>query len=1715
MLPPVTLPVVIHIVHGPGDVPGSVDHPDDGRVLAGLQAINAIFAGGPICPGLEGGTPTGIGFCLATRDALGGVTSGIVRHVAALTDFDLCTQDEQLKALAGVLFPPDQYINIFLVRSICASCLPYDCAVAGVSTYPANHGRANDGLVLEARDWGTEDCTRLVNPVHELGHYFNLLHTFHEGCQNDDCLADGDRVCDTPPDAEANVYPFNPCLGGGFSNSCSSDVNAADPNNPLTEDAPDPDDNFMDYAPNGCARRFSAGQAARMQAAVYGPRASLLSSRGCMPPCAQSVTAAFLAPDTLWVGSVATFSNQGAAAGNYEWEVEGQVFTNFDLSYTFSQAGTYEVRLHALSPEAGCDASFSAQVEVRCPLRASLHSSGSLYTPGDTALLINTSPAQTGVTYQWWVNGQAVVGGDSLLLDLAGEGNYIVSLQACGGGCCAMSPPLHLRAGQCESPRVYENWAVGIDSIWISFANGSPQIRSERMHIWSGENIVVMSDTAGQILFYSNGSTIINGSHLRMLNGQTIAGNASSTQCLALRRPGSWDEYFLFYPQAYYTSNPGLDTTARLHYARIDMNGDGGRGEVVEKNVLLLQPTTEKVTAARHCNGVDWWVLGHEAGSNRFFAWLLTEDGLQPPVISSVGRPNSGIRASKAGAMKLSHDLRRIAMATIHDFSVPLPYNGYTELFDFDNASGLVSNPVLLQNSMLDPYGIEFSPNNQLLYVMTGTSRLYQFDLSQADVAGSELLIYQYPPFEGQGGMLELGPDGLIYAANIDIPYTDAILAPNERGAACRFTPRAIDLGGRQGRLGLSNRPANAYRPDQPFLAGPRHIDLCEDGGPQAFFVQSNCSHQDYVWEVLGDAELLATQGDTAWVAPRQAGSFSIIVHKTTACRSLSDTIAVVVRGCAPEPCSWDFNWIETDTLVCAGEVPFMRFSATFDEAFVYEETLGQERHVQGSSFALPAQLSSTQQCYTLRLQRLQEGCDTLISFCVQHQALPPFEWMRRDTVGCSAQPAVFHFRAPGRSAQLISLDHPGMRSVAEDAPWTIGPIEGDSCFLLRVFNEALGCDTLISFCVAYEPEGFVIHESAVICAGDSIAYRGQWLDAAGTYQWQLPALAGCDTSLVFTLDVLSAVDTTLVQRSSCNPAEVGEQVLVLSTAQGCDSVLIIQTALLPSDTTILNLSTCNPNEAGTQSVVLVNQWGCDSTLLIHTIFDPGLIDTTLVQRSSCNPTEVGEQVLVLSTAQGCDSVLVIQTALLPSDTTTLNLSTCNPNEVGSQSLVLSNQWGCDSTLLIHTVFDPGLIDTTLMQRSSCNPTEVGEQVLVLSTAQGCDSVLVIQTALLPSDTTTLNLSTCNPNEAGTQSLVLSNQWGCDSTLLIHTVFDPGLIDTTLVQRSSCNPAEVGEQVLVLSTAQGCDSVLIIQTALLPSDTTTLNLSTCNPDEVGSQSLVLSNQWGCDSTLLIHTVFDPGLIDTTLVQRSSCNPAEVGEQVLVLSAAQDCDSVLIIQTALLPSDTTILNLSTCNPDEVGTQSLVLSNQWGCDSLVVTHWQYEPPDLIAGIRPDTTLLPGQSLNLYVELLRDAQVEWQPSANVVCPSCAQTLAWPQTSTRYTLTATDEDGCSASAQVWVQVDYSRPFYAPNAFSPNGDGINDYFTIYSAEGGFTIEDISIFNRWGGLVFHQQSPLTNVVWDGTAQNRPVEAGLYVFTATLRWPDGRISQVSGEMMVVR
>ncbi len=387
---------------------------------------------------------------------------------------------------------------------------------------------------------------------------------------------------------------------------------------------------------------------------------------------------------------------------------------------------------------------------------------------------------------------------------------------------------------------------------------------------------------------------------------------------------------------------------------------------------------------------------------------------------------------------------------------------------------------------------------------------------------------------------------------------------------------------------------------------------------------------------------------------------------------------------------------------------------------------------------------------------------------------------------------------------------------------------------------------------------------------------------------------------MVVTFDP-AAADTTILAATSCDQSQVGTTQNLLVGVDGCDSLIITNTTLLPPSTTNLTAKTCNPANTGTFTQTLTNQFGCDSTIITVVTFDPAAADTTILAATSCDQSQVGTTQNLLVGVDGCDSLIITNTTLLPPSTTNLTAKTCNPANTGTFIQTLTNQFGCDSTVITVVTFDPAAADTTILAATSCDQSQVGTTQNLLVGVDGCDSLIITNTTLLPASTTNLTAKTCNPANVGTFTQMLTNQFGCDSTVITVVTFDPAAADTTILAATTCDPGQVGSVQVLFNGPNGCDSLVITNTTLLPGTSTNLTAKTCNPANVGTFTQLLTNQFGCDSTVITVVTFDPMAVDTTILSATTCDPSEVGSIQNLLTGADGCDSLVITTTVIDPS----------------------------------------------------------------------------------------------------------------------------------------------------------------------------------------------------------------------
>lgn len=373
-------------------------------------------------------------------------------------------------------------------------------------------------------------------------------------------------------------------------------------------------------------------------------------------------------------------------------------------------------------------------------------------------------------------------------------------------------------------------WYFG-NGAGINFTNGYPVAMTDG-EVYTNEGCAVACDNYGKLLFYTDGVTVWNQKHDTVKNGINLSGGKSSTQSAVITpMPGNIHKYYIF-TVSEQVSEPGFC------YSVIDTKADNGKGEVIKKNIRILSPVTEKLTAVKHCNGNDTWVIVHQWNSNSFFAYAVTQKGISEPVISSIGMAHKSYGAPEngeaIGTMKASSDGKKIAVA-INKINL-----SNIQVFDFNNATGKLTSPVSISTEG-NAYGISFSPDNKKLYVSfdAGPNGINQYDITAADIRASEMVIVKGD--KGRFGALQTGPDGKTYIATAS-PYLSVIEKPNEKGIACTYREKAVNLKGRYSTFGLPSFPEHQFGSFKLNLG--KDTTVCDN----KFEIKSNIRSNSYLW---------------------------------------------------------------------------------------------------------------------------------------------------------------------------------------------------------------------------------------------------------------------------------------------------------------------------------------------------------------------------------------------------------------------------------------------------------------------------------------------------------------------------------------------------------------------------------------------------------------------------------------------------------------------------------------------------------------------------------------------------------------------------------------------------------------------------------------------------------------------------------------------------
>ena len=357
--------------------------------------------------------------------------------------------------------------------------------------------------------------------------------------------------------------------------------------------------------------------------------------------------------------------------------------------------------------------------------------------------------------------------------------------------------------------------------------------------------------------------------------------------------------------------------------------------------------------------------------------------------------------------------------------------------------------------------------------------------------------------------------------------------------------------------------------------------------------------------------------------------------------------------------------------------------------------------------------------------------------------------------------------------------------------------------------------------------------------------------------------------------------------------------------------------------------------------------------------------------------------------------------------------------------------------------------------------------------------------------------------KAGTYADTVTDEYGCFYITPNITVTQPTQLGITV------------DTVTPVSCVGNSDgAIMITATGGTPGYTYMWSQgSTANPVTglaVGSYTVTVTDANSCTLTDVIPVGIVPPLVLSATVSNVLCPPLQNGSISLAVSGGTPS-----YQYTWSNGSTTAMISSL----PAGVDNVTVTDARGC-TLDTSFILINDSAFSVAINPDTaTINEGDIILLTVQQVINngagpiSSILWTPASNLSCSDCEQAQAAPFVTTQYMITVTTDSGCVSTAHAVITVNPQHQLYVPNVFTPNADGINDYWEIYGYKKAWVFCEAQVFDRWGEKVF--ESDDINFQWDGTFRGTMVQPGEYVYTIRIAFVDGSSTGNKGTITVIR
>lgn len=511
------------------------------------------------------------------------------------------------------------------------------------------------------------------------------------------------------------------------------------------------------------------------------------------------------------------------------------------------------------------------------------------------------------------------------------------------------------------------------------------------------------------------------------------------------------------------------------------------------------------------------------------------------------------------------------------------------------------------------------------------------------------------------------------------------------------------------------------------------------------------------------------------------------------------------------------------------------------------------------------------------------------------------------------------------------------------------------------------------------------------------------------------------------------------------------------------------------------------PSRTGTASILfssIIDGNGCPALIdeMVNIVSQES--DTTLLQRSLCQ----GEQLIVngqvydenrprglefLSTTAGCDSIISVDLSFSPRPNGTLS---------GDTTICGGGAGNLRFQLSGGSLFD--LTITNGRDTIPFNNVRNGTVLPVILSRTSTFTLLSVKTST----------GSCQANPNSSATITIS-----EPTATARATTNFGRYNI------SCFGAADGA---AIAEARGGSAPYRYT---WNNNQNTQSISNLGP---GTYQVVVRDSAGCEAPPVSVTLIEPDSLRFQFVLDTAVCPGQKNQlRILNITGAGGPYAYSLDGAAFAPfgGPLTISDLSS------GNRTLRISDGNNC---IATRNIRVPnsSELSLELGPDRSIFAGDSVLIKPQInFIPSSITWLPGTGFQSLDSAAIIARPTTTTVFQLTVRTANGCVLRDNLMVLVEKRLRIYAPNAFSPNGDNQNDYFTLYYAQEVEKINVLRIFDRWGNLVFATEN-LSNTPesgWDGMINGEKAAVGVYVFVAEALLRTGKTEIVRGSLTLLR